>query len=100
MFFCRLCAETRNPDQIKATINDAGWNIEAKLTVCCQWNPLQEGDALPKEVCDFCFEKLEQCWNFSQSVAAAQIKLHSIYGKYRTLLDFKLVDLTNAISMK
>lgn len=79
--FCRLCAEARNLDQIKTTINDTDWNIEAKLAICCQWNPLQVNDTLPKEVCDFCFDKLEQCWTFSQIVATAQIKLQEIYGK-------------------
>lgn len=77
---CRLCAELRESDEIKTTINDANWNIEAKLIICCQWNSLQADDMLPKEVCNFCFDILEQSWTFSQNVTVAQMKLQEIYG--------------------
>lgn len=89
--FCRLCAEMRTPDEIKTTIHDADWNIEAKLTICCQWNPLQVNIALPKEVCYFCFDQLEHCWKFSQSVTEAQVKLQDIYGKVSKSNELNLV---------
>lgn len=81
VIWCRLCAEERNPDEIKTTIDDIGLSIATKLNICCKWETLQPDDVLPKQLCHFCFDKLEMSWEFAQSVSIAQTKLNAIFGK-------------------
>lgn len=73
---CRLCAESRSVENLYQ-INDAALNIERKLVDCCRWAHLKDLTAdvvLPQTICNCCIEKLEQCWQFAESVAHTQHK--------------------------
>lgn len=86
--YCRLCAELKADDDLSTTINDSTLKIEEKLIICCQWNNYRNTNSnLPDAVCYSCFEKLEKCWLFSETVAIAQTKLQEI------LQDTELVDI-------
>lgn len=79
--YCRLCAEFKDSSEIIASIGDQEKCIEQKLIACCQWDAQNTDQILPQSVCSYCFEKLDQCWLFSQSVQHAQQKLQEIFGK-------------------
>lgn len=86
--YCRLCAELKADDDLSTTINDSTLKIEEKLIICCQWNNYRNTNSnLPDAVCYSCFEKLEKCWLFNETVAIAQTKLQEI------LQDTELVDI-------
>lgn len=91
--YCRLCAELKTGDDLSTTIHDAALKIEEKLIICCQWNNYRHTNPnLPDAVCYSCFEKLEKCWLFSETVAIAQAKLQEI------LQDTELVDIKYEIN--
>lgn len=71
---CRLCATTyRNQ---KLTSLDDPYNcIRSKLYRCSQIDISDDNKSLPQNVCSHCVSSLEQCWNFTERVAAAQVKL-------------------------
>lgn len=78
--YCRLCAESKDSNEIVTTITDAEKLIEQKLTVCCQWKVRNTKQRLPQDVCTICLDKLEKCWIFAQNVKLAQHKLEEIFG--------------------
>lgn len=80
--FCRLCAEKRDPTEITTSINDSERFIEQKLIACCQWSPQNTEFEFPQDVCVFCYEQLENCWSFMQSVQTAQRKIQNIFGEH------------------
>lgn len=79
--FCRLCAETKIASEIVTSINDPERLVEQKLIACCQWNPQNTDFELPQDVCRFCFNKLENCWSFLQSVQLAQRRIQNMFGE-------------------
>lgn len=76
---CRLCAKTKFPDEIVGQIDNEASDIETKLIACCQWNTFNEIDSkkLPQNVCNDCFQSLQQCWEFSEQIRCAQFELMS-----------------------
>lgn len=74
---CRLCANEKLPDELTCSIDDQALNIEQKLIECCRWNALitNEYDGFPRRVCFVCYQQLENCWSFAESVAQAQQQL-------------------------
>lgn len=78
---CRLCAEILPIENMICTIKDQTLNIRQKLIDCCRWDELHEdqNDHYPRSICKSCYEKLEQCWNFTQSVAQAQFKIYEYF---------------------
>lgn len=76
--YCRLCAEVRMSHEFIGKITDAGLNMLPKLFDCCRWNRFEGQDhgIFPQNVCVTCFQKLNQCWEFAESVAFAQNSLH------------------------
>lgn len=72
--FCRLCAEEKAPEELAFRFDDEILNIEQKLIDCCRWKAFlgDEHDGLPKRICIVCFQRLEQSWEFAESVAQAQ----------------------------
>lgn len=79
--YCRLCAELKDSHEIVASISDAEQSIQQKLRACCEWTAENAKHRLPHSVCTICFDKLDKCWLFSQSVQLAQQKLLEIFGK-------------------
>lgn len=79
--YCRLCAEFKDSSEIITSISDQEKCIEEKLIACCEWNAEDTENLLPQSICELCFEKLEQCWLFSQSVQQAQHKLQEVFGE-------------------
>lgn len=79
--YCRLCAESKDPDEIITNITDDENLTERKLMVCCQWNLENTTQKLPQDVCTACSDKLEKCWIFAQNVKLAQIKLEQMFGE-------------------
>lgn len=71
---CRLCGFTKHSNRIKCKINDRELNIEEKLIVCCRWKSYSDNEQYPKHVCTACFDFLEKCWKFAETVAATQQK--------------------------
>lgn len=93
--FCRLCADTKDPSEIVTSINDPERFVERKLIACCQWNPQHTDFELPQDVCEFCYDKLENCWLFLQSVHSAQRKIQNLFGEH--LFDCLVFIFTNCI---
>lgn len=85
--YCRLCAELKDSTEIITSIEDRDRWIEEKLIACCQWNSEMVDERLPRNVCVFCMEKLDECWLFSQSVQLAQQKLQDIFGEKCDVFD-------------
>lgn len=79
--YCRLCAEIKDESEITTSINDPERLTEQKLIACCQWNPQNTEFELPQDVCALCFDKLENCWSFLQSVQSSQRKIQRIFGE-------------------
>lgn len=71
---CRLCAKCC-PNQKLTSLNDPYRCIRSKLFRCSQIDITDDNKSLPQNVCDICIQSLEQCWNFTETVAAAQTKL-------------------------
>lgn len=62
---CRLCAQSRNPDEITGQMHDGNLDIESKLIVCCQWKEINVGNGthsvkMPQGVCTLCLQNLHQ----------------------------------------
>lgn len=73
---CRLCASAKPFNRLTIRISDSKLNVEEKLIACCQWNKYkQDDDNLPDAICCECYERLQECWLFSESIASAQEKL-------------------------
>lgn len=72
---CRLCGNTKHRNEIKCTIKNKTFQIEQKLIDCCRWKSNCDEKNFPKHVCMTCFNTLEMCWQFSETVAATQRKL-------------------------
>lgn len=78
--YCRLCAEIKESKQLKANISDEG--VRLKLThFYHSWADLEASTPF-QSVCSECFDKLEICWTFIQSIECAQVKLREIHGKF------------------
>ncbi|XP_055313930.1 uncharacterized protein LOC129575078 isoform X2 [Sitodiplosis mosellana] len=77
-------------------INDLVLGIQPKLIDCCRWRDLENcnNEHLPQNVCISCVQKLEQCWEFAESVSAAQQEL------LRMVDDIKLDSFEGDLSMK
>lgn len=102
--FCRLCAKITDSHEIVASISDVEQLIEQKLRACCQWTTENTVQNLPHSVCMDCFDKLEKCWLFSQSVQLAQQSLLEIFGtlelKFITRLLFVFILSKKSFSLK
>lgn len=72
---CRLCAAAKQLVEFKCKIDDQYFDIEQKLVTCCSWNSYRSHENLPQNVCMSCFQQLEQCWYFRETIAHAQQKL-------------------------
>lgn len=71
---CRLCAVEKSPKELIYSIDDELLNIEQKLIACCRWS-LFLGDVnqeFTRRICIDCFQKLEQSWEFAETIAQAQ----------------------------
>lgn len=76
---CRLCASTKPFNRLTIQISDSILKVEEKLIACCQWNKYKhDDDNLPDAICCECYERLQECWQFSESIASAQEKLRRI----------------------
>lgn len=71
---CRLCAKLC-PNQKLLSLDDPIHCIRSKLFRCSQIDITDDNKALPQNVCNDCIKGLDQCWNFTEAVAAAQTKL-------------------------
>lgn len=71
---CRLCAKNCLKQQL-TSLDDPIRCIRSKLFRCSQIDITDDNKALPQNVCKDCVNNLEQCWNFTETVAAAQTKL-------------------------
>lgn len=71
---CRLCAKSC-PKQELTSLDDPIRCIRSKLFRCSQIDITDDNKALPQNVCNDCIKNLERCWNFTETVAAAQTKL-------------------------
>lgn len=83
---CRLCSQTKMLGEKMFEINDLILGIKQKLIDCCRWRDLEKFDngSLPQNVCFLCVQKLEQCWEFAESVSAAQQNLLRIIGNIKS----------------
>lgn len=74
---CRLCAHIKSPIEILGEIDDLMLGIKPKLVDCCRWHELEvfSNEYFPQNVCISCVQKLEQCWEFAESVSIAQQEL-------------------------
>lgn len=81
--FCRLCGQIRILKEIKCTINDKTKNIEQKLIDCCRWSQYQNDEHLPHNICNSCFECLEECWQFCEKLVATQIHLKDNFSDWK-----------------
>lgn len=96
---CRLCAEYKEPAELKTQITD----LELKLTICCGWHRSGNESRMPTLACDDCVEKLEKSWCFAEVVKAAEMKLEQLIEEYKSiesintikLEPFGIVDLDN-----
>lgn len=84
--FCRLCGLTKHLNHIKCKIDDQSLNIEKKLIDCCRWNSYSVNEQYPKHVCTECFDLLEKCWEFVETVAATQRKLADSFERDNYLM--------------
>lgn len=88
---CRLCASVKPPDELIYSIEDQYFNFEQKLIECCRWKLFDgyEYEGMPRMFCDDCFKKLENSWEFAESVAQAQEQflMHMIEIKPPVLLE-------------
>lgn len=77
---CRLCLQIKTSIEIMGEINDPVLGLKPKLNHCCRWREweLFENKNLPQNVCISCVQKLESCWEFAESVSAAQQTLLKI----------------------
>lgn len=93
---CRLCAKSKSSAEMMGEINDLLLGIKPKLIDCCRWRDLDKGDTehLPQNACISCVQRLEECWEFAESVYAAQNKL------LRMMDNFKLDPLGKESSMR
>lgn len=94
--WCRLCAIEKYPGELVYSIDDEFSNIKQKLIDCCRWNEISDGDQIgaPKMICKDCYENLEKCWSFVESVSLAQQKIHMHFMdiKPTVLLEIEKVD--------
>lgn len=74
---CRLCAESKQPEELTITISDPTLDIKQKLIDCCRWTSFLHLENLPESICGRCFERLEQSYAFALNVEEAQIKLQA-----------------------
>lgn len=71
---CRLCAKLCKNQKL-TSLDDPFRCIRSKLFRCSQIDITDDNKALPQNVCKDCVESLEHCWNFTETVSAAQTKL-------------------------
>lgn len=69
-FYCRLCGELKEPIDLLYSLND----ISSKLFKCCDWQWQESAieARLPQNVCETCYDRLDQSWQFSQNIRKAQ----------------------------
>lgn len=68
--FCRLCGGLKEPVELLYKLND----ISTTLGACCQWEWQDSATEakLPQRVCEACYERLDQSWQFSQAIEKVQ----------------------------
>lgn len=71
---CRLCAKFCSNQKL-TSLDDPYRCIRSKLFRCSQIDITDDNKSLPQNVCNECIKSLEQCWTFTETVAAAQTKL-------------------------
>lgn len=76
---CRLCAKCTEPTDLTTNISD----VESKLTICCGWKPLEYEIQMPNKACKLCVDKLQMCWDFVESVWAAEKQLNKLLSEVR-----------------
>lgn len=95
--WCRLCAIEKYPGELIYSIDDEIANIKEKLIDCCRWNEIGDDDqiGIPQMICKDCYENLERCWSFVQSVSLAQqkIHMHAVDVKPTVLLEIEKLDI-------
>lgn len=74
---CRLCAKCPEPSDLTTNIS----NIESKLVICCKWKPSEYEIQMPNKACNLCMDKLQMCWNFVESVWAAEKQLNKLLAE-------------------
>lgn len=72
--FCRLCARCMGTIEQKTEIT----KLEMKLSFCCGWKRSQNELQMPQKACTLCVEQLQNCWNFAESVWAAETRLQKL----------------------
>lgn len=96
--WCRLCATEKFANELLYVIDDEYLNIKQKLIDCCRWDKIahEAGQVIgmPRMICNDCFERLEQCWLFAESVMFAQqkIRMHTVEMKPIVLLQIEKVE--------
>lgn len=95
--WCRLCAIEKYPGELLYNIDDEIANIKQKLIDCCRWNEIGDDDqvGIPQMICKDCYEHLERCWSFVESVSLAQqkIHMHAVDVKPTVLLEIEKLDI-------
>lgn len=74
---CRLCANCPETTDLTTEICE----IEAKLAICCGWNPSKNETQMPKKACNLCVDQLQQSWNFAEQIRAAEKQLNKLLAE-------------------
>lgn len=98
---CRLCASVKPPDELIYGIDDQYFNFEQKLIDCCRWKMFDSYEyvSFPRLFCDDCFRKLENSWEFAESVARAQEQflMHMVEIKPAILIEIDSLETPSLI---
>lgn len=89
---CRLCAKTKQSQELKTSINDPKYSIKQKLIDCCRWSLYEQNENLPESICIVCYDKLECCWKFIEQVEKAQSKFNEWISKNEEVLGMNWTD--------
>lgn len=74
---CRLCAKCMESVEITTEITE----LKSKLSFCCGWKPSENEIEMPQTACNRCVEQLQKCWDFAESVWAAERQLIKLVGE-------------------
>lgn len=74
---CRLCAKVKHSIELKHSFDD----ICLTLNDCCQSIEFQTNADYPQNVCDSCFLRLSQSWQFFKIVETAQHEIQFLVSK-------------------
>lgn len=71
---CRLCAKCTESTESVIELSE----LKSKLVMCCGWQPAENEVRMPQKACCQCVEKLQKCWEFAESVWAAEKQLNKL----------------------